>query len=118
MQHLKKSLFVSIFATDEVCPQTLTSVSSTLFVQKIGRGRENFLVMSSNPTDNRRRHQHIAIQKMFKKRPKIEARGSIPGLVASISHIRLKYRSRNQKPHGIAHEYICMERQINRYSYI
>ena len=36
MQLLKKSLFVSIFATDEVC------VSSTLFVQNIGRGWENF----------------------------------------------------------------------------
>ena len=37
MQHLKKSLFVSIFVTDEVC------VSSTLFVQNIGRGPENSL---------------------------------------------------------------------------
>ena len=37
MQHLKKSLFVSIFVTDEVC------VSSTLFVQNIVRGPENSL---------------------------------------------------------------------------
>ena len=41
MQHLKKSLFVSIFVTDEVC------VFSTLFVQNIGRGPENSFNMES-----------------------------------------------------------------------